>query len=293
MGSKQAPPTTAAIKRLDGWLETAGVLRPPNVVLTYHAVADPALYGSISVDRLRTDLESLTDRYTVVDLKTLWRAATNGESGRAAITFDDGYHNFYTSAVPILREVGVPATVFVCPGLLDDDNEALHSRLFQSPTARAEATVPHRDGPLFLTDEQLHELVADDLVRIGNHTRTHPDLATIDDEATLREEIVGARNTLERRFDITVDRFCYPYGRVTPASRQLAGAAHDIAVTTQPGTVLASTDPARLPRVTAHVPRGRLTRDLTASRWKIHYLTSAVRGRIGTVAGRLGHGGRS
>jgi peptidoglycan/xylan/chitin deacetylase (PgdA/CDA1 family) len=36
-----------------------------------------------------------------------------------AITFDDGYEDNASLAAPILRDLGLPATFFVCPGFLD------------------------------------------------------------------------------------------------------------------------------------------------------------------------------
>jgi peptidoglycan/xylan/chitin deacetylase (PgdA/CDA1 family) len=41
-------------------------------------------------------------------------------SGRlVALTFDDGLRNTLTTAYPILRALGLPATFFVCPGLIE------------------------------------------------------------------------------------------------------------------------------------------------------------------------------
>jgi peptidoglycan/xylan/chitin deacetylase (PgdA/CDA1 family) len=37
----------------------------------------------------------------------------------AAITFDDGYADNFTRALPLLREQGLPATFFVATGFLD------------------------------------------------------------------------------------------------------------------------------------------------------------------------------
>ena len=36
-----------------------------------------------------------------------------------AVTFDDGYEDTYNIAAPILKRYGIPATVYVCPGLID------------------------------------------------------------------------------------------------------------------------------------------------------------------------------
>ena len=38
-----------------------------------------------------------------------------------AVTFDDGYENNYLNALPILRELNVPATIFVATKYLDTD----------------------------------------------------------------------------------------------------------------------------------------------------------------------------
>lgn len=47
-----------------------------------------------------------------------------------AFTFDDGYRDVYRNALPVLRELGVPATVFVPTGLIGDREPLLHDRLF-------------------------------------------------------------------------------------------------------------------------------------------------------------------
>jgi len=90
--------------------------RHPKVLL-YHAcepVEGPATYGLASNTppaRFAADLDFLRRHYTVVPLSAL-------ESGRAprraaAITFDDGYRSVYEHAFPLLRERGMPATVYL------------------------------------------------------------------------------------------------------------------------------------------------------------------------------------
>jgi peptidoglycan/xylan/chitin deacetylase (PgdA/CDA1 family) len=41
----------------------------------------------------------------------------------AAITFDDGYHDVFTTALPILERLDCPATVFIVSGLVDQARE--------------------------------------------------------------------------------------------------------------------------------------------------------------------------
>lgn len=86
-------------------------------VIAYHGVGDephlPVMH--VSPARLRAQLEFLRDRHTVVSLRELTRVWRAGTSSRdlVAITFDDAYVGVLTHALPILRDLDIPATVFV------------------------------------------------------------------------------------------------------------------------------------------------------------------------------------
>lgn len=43
-----------------------------------------------------------------------------GRKRRATVIFDDGLRNNFSVAYPILRSLGIPATFFVCPGLIEE-----------------------------------------------------------------------------------------------------------------------------------------------------------------------------
>lgn len=67
-------------------------------------------------------LRYLKRRFELVPLQTLVeRVRKHGGSlaGMVAITFDDGLHNNVSVAYPILQRLGVPATFFVCPELIE------------------------------------------------------------------------------------------------------------------------------------------------------------------------------
>jgi hypothetical protein len=105
--------------------------------------------------------------------------------------------------------------------------------------------------------DQLATLAEHDLVTIGNHTKSHPRLPRIEDEATLREEIVGAREALEAMIDAPVREFCYPYYRYDERSLAVVRESHDYAVAGPPGHPVvgpeggidADTDPCLVPRI--------------------------------------------
>lgn len=231
-----------ALARLD---RVAGISRlagnHANAILTYHSVGEPGRYGNVSTGRFRRTLSYLADRYEVVDL-TEAVESVDDPGKRVAVTFDDGWANFYDHALPVLRDLDLPATVFVVTRYVDSD-------------------------PMMST-EQVAELADDPLVTVGSHTRTHPHLPRVGDPETLHDEITGAKEDLAERFGITATAFSYPRGDVTPEALALVREAHDLAVTTEPRVldprVLGGDlDPHRLPRIKGHTSESRLRWELT------------------------------
>lgn len=229
-----------------------------DAILCYHGVGEPeesGWFGTVSPERFRGDVASLAAHYELVDLETLatGTADDGAGAGRIALTFDDGHRSVVESALPILREFDVPATVFVNPALLGDRDRELVARRHGVDC----------DGRMLFTDEEVRELVADPLITVGNHTRTHPNLTDLDSPAARRTEIVGAKEHLEERFGIDVTAFSYPHGAFDPAARRVVEASHEISVTTEPFLVDPSTGSHRLPRISAHESRERLLWNLT------------------------------
>ena len=95
-------------------------------ILMYHRVAvekADAHRLCVSPERFRQHMQWLHDRQC--DVVPLAELATSPSAGRPrlAITFDDGYLDVLTSAVPILAEFGYPATVFIVGTALDGGRE--------------------------------------------------------------------------------------------------------------------------------------------------------------------------
>lgn len=91
-------------------------LAPPVVVLAYHRVTelavDPQLLA-VAPDNFREQLRYLQEHYPLVRFEDEWSGIT---APSVAVTFDDGYADNAREALPILEEVGVPATFFVSSG---------------------------------------------------------------------------------------------------------------------------------------------------------------------------------
>lgn len=240
-----------------------------DVILMYHSVggiAGTEYPWDIPPDLFRRQVRLMCEAFEPVPLPKL--VAESADERRVAVTFDDGYRNVYTNAVPVLRDFGVPATVFVCPDLIGDmDEEVVRERLDLNPEAQN----------ILMTPEQLQSLADSTLFELGSHTETHVDLSTVTNEEELREEIGGANDHLRDRFGVAARGFSYPYGGVTERAADVVADNHDFAVTTEPGPVRTDDDIYRLPRV-----------DTTTSPAVLRFESTALGDRLRRLAHFLG-----
>lgn len=110
------------------------------MILMYHrvlpldhpaaAVEQPGMI--VSPQTLARNLEWLSDFCEIVALEDWVRRAKNGgelPSTAAAITFDDGWADNYEYGLDILRRMSAPATIFLCPDLMDSGRHFWPNRL--------------------------------------------------------------------------------------------------------------------------------------------------------------------
>ena len=91
----------------------------PTLILCFHRVADPQHGGrsllAISPEDFRRTLELVGARYRFVDLE---EGSEPSKEKKAVVTFDDGYADNLHTALPILQEMGIPATFFISTGFI-------------------------------------------------------------------------------------------------------------------------------------------------------------------------------
>ena len=159
-----------------------------------------------------------------------------------AITFDDGFANFLTGALPVLQRLGFPATVFVVAGQCGATNRWDANRL----------EIPE----LPLMDwKQLAE-VSRAGITVGAHTMSHADLTKLA-PAEAEWEISSSCRDLSERLECVIDDFAYPYGASNGVIRAIAGRYFRSACGTQLGFASTPLDRLCLPRIDAYYLRSR------------------------------------
>lgn len=142
----------AANRVLNRWSNARGRGAAVLQILMYHRVSDrrdpflPAMTARV----FRTHMETLRSEFTVVSLREGVEGLRAGELAQnaVAITFDDGYRDNCTDALPVLRELGLPATVFIATGVIGNGGMLWHDRMFRafSITPRTAIDDPARHG---------------------------------------------------------------------------------------------------------------------------------------------------
>ncbi|MGH9360792.1 MAG: polysaccharide deacetylase family protein, partial [Thermoanaerobaculia bacterium] len=111
------------------------VHRRKALILTYHGVLPGGVPIDLYLSRNFVDLETfrwqmrfLRRRYRVVKLRDLARWLERGEPVPprcAVVTFDDGFRNNLDLAYPVLKELGIPCTIFLTTSCIDGDRSLL------------------------------------------------------------------------------------------------------------------------------------------------------------------------
>ncbi len=205
-------------------------------VLAYHGVVDSTSF--------RLQIEYLVRNYRVLSLEHIIDCIATGRSlpsYAVLVTFDDGDVSVLENGLPVLKQFGAPAVLFVISGLIDTQNpfwwdrvKAHYRRLgFTSAGARAEVNVLKRVSNVererqvkLMQEESARQLTLRELqildnagIVIANHSHTHPMLDQCT-EKELKEELSHSSECFGKwgigRFDV----FAYPNGNANAHTRQ-------------------------------------------------------------------------
>ena len=210
------------------------------VVLMYHKFADEKHpTTSLTVEKLAAHIKELkSGAYNVIPLPELVEALTEKipiADRTIIITMNDAYQSVYKHAWPMLKEAGLPFTVFVTTRPVDKGQAG------------------------YLSWNQLKKM-ADSGVNIGAKTHTLARLAT-QNTKDIKREIRTAADLLLKKLNVKPYSFAYPYGQASKKAQiaaQMAG--YKVAFGQHSGVMHRRTDRFFLPRFSLNNTYGGVSR---------------------------------
>jgi peptidoglycan/xylan/chitin deacetylase (PgdA/CDA1 family) len=127
------------------------------------------------------------------------------------LSFDDGFRNNFTNALPVLIEHKVPAIFFVPTGIVSADWKTAQHYCIN--------TTSYRGTMEMMTWDDLSEIILQGF-EIGSHTRTHARFSSISSNPqAIEDEIHGSKNDLEAYLNIQCKYIAWPYGTLADSDR--------------------------------------------------------------------------
>jgi peptidoglycan/xylan/chitin deacetylase (PgdA/CDA1 family) len=200
-------------------------------ILIYHQIgAGSGFQMDLAPAVFRGHVDWLQGQGRIVGLGSALSGADDLDSDRNyVLTFDDGYADFYENGFPLLRDRGIPFTLYLTSGHIET-GELLH------------------EGDRPLTWDMVREMLESGLVTLGAHTHTHPDLRGMT-MAAVEGEIAKSNELIEARTGRRPHHFAYPKGYWDPQAEVVIRQHYDTAVLGAGAPVTAATDPYRIHRV--------------------------------------------
>ena len=169
-------------------------------ILMYHSISDNLFAKSRPYYQINTSPGVFARQmrwlrhngYRSMNLGEMLAAMQSGQdvSKTVVITFDDGYQDFYTDGLAIMKQCGLSATIFLA-------------------TDRIRDTAVRIEGADYLTWREVRELHAEG-IEFGSHTVTHPDLRSLGPEQ-IDYELGYSKETIEQKLGAPVPSFAYPF----------------------------------------------------------------------------------
>ncbi|MDP3965866.1 MAG: polysaccharide deacetylase family protein [bacterium] len=206
---------------------------PALSILMYHSVSDSDAFFAVAPKKFEQQMKFIRDAgFDCVFASEIPERMHNGKLARTVcVTFDDGYEDVYTNAFPVLKSLGIKATVFLITNQIGGSYTNSEGRTFQ-----------------LLRREQIEEMRASGLVEFMPHGHTHRKLHGLAPHEQ-EKEITLSRDTIRNLTGSVPQIFAYPRGRTTPAIAELLKRlGFSLALGVIPGLVRRTSDLYNLPR---------------------------------------------
>lgn len=177
-------------------------------ILLYHHVTNEPFNGNeismISPYDFRLHMTAIKVNYTPISLRQYYEyvnctdASVTIPDDPIIVTFDDGYLSNYELAFPILKELEIPATIFVVTDTVGE------------MAGGGKVNYSH------FTWEQAKEMEDSGLIEIQSHTVNHAALATLDTNQLVLE-LRKSKYDIEKNLGRECDMIAFPYGSYNDA----------------------------------------------------------------------------
>lgn len=157
------------------------------VILGYHNIGGQKFERHIKFLKRDHDIISLNEY--VENLKR-----DKNPKNSIVITFDDGYQSHFTDIYPLIQEYEIPITIYINSGLI----------------GREKYKWEDDDKPL--TWDQISEMSECEFIAFEAHTANHPNLNKVSLKKA-KKEIIEGKKILEKRLNMKVKHFAYPFGK--------------------------------------------------------------------------------
>jgi peptidoglycan/xylan/chitin deacetylase (PgdA/CDA1 family) len=151
--------------------------------------------------------------YTASELIEHYLDHGNFPPKAVALTFDDGWKDSYTNAFPIIRDLGIKATIYLVPACI--------GKVSGKVVATGEKMREH------ISREDIFEMAAGG-IEFGSHSVNHRHLDKISPEE-IKFEVEESKKQIEDLLQKPCKTFCYPAGFFTEEAKRIVKNAGYIA----------------------------------------------------------------
>jgi len=205
-------------------------------VIMYHRVikdidTESGKHGTyVTIDQFRDHMTILKNKgYIPITFEDLSKIPIHQrfEKKYIILTFDDGYIDNYTYAFPILKEFKFKAIIYL-----------VSDRTFN----KWDVDLTDEKKFLMMDRSMLEEMRDSGLIEFGGHTLSHPRLSQLDDDE-MKKEIFQDKINTEKKLNIKLNSFAYPYGDLDDRAKKLVcDAGYPFGVATDSGSYCLSDD---------------------------------------------------
>ena len=197
----------------------------PRILIYHQITGSPDREMDVAPDAFSRQVAWMKERGQIMDLESAVAASTTQDADRVfVLTFDDGYGGVFDHAFPLLKDQGIPFTLYITTGLVGSDD------------------------PVALNWDQVREMQASGLMTVGAHTHTHPDLRELTSEQ-VEWEVEESTRQIEAELGVRPQHFAYPKGYWATSAEPVLKRHYRTAVLGAGPPISGVTDPHRLSRV--------------------------------------------